>query len=610
MWLEILGQKNKLEDDENQDAVMKESKPKKKENKKKKKKEENSDDDYGGVRTRSQRKKKQVKEQDDNEEQDETNYVKFIYNIDDEDESDYEKKKKKKKSPKKKKNKTDDSEEETKNNNEEEENIELSDKICIQCKNPLRCGQLCIAINPPCYLGLEDIIPYHPHKNRCYKPSYLREIQYLHMNCYHPTIHRPYQVMFSPEIDSLELDDDELMDIYSNICSWQTKYRTLTKKKRDFDSKYFKDDEKEEGKKSSTPTKKKKKKRKVFDDEDEELLIANYGDSEEEEEEEKEEEEITPKRKRRTKGSPVKEVELFHSNDFLQPTANTTMNNTNSSPYLLSLADEIWSEILSYLPFDCLLKIESVCKAFHYYIGTDNNLLWKMLCERDLTPKAKEIQTKCFPLLENDFKLMYKLLYGNCCVECGKYIRGGLQILDEVKTRKTKKSSSSTSTSTNNNNINFKSLMESRGSILLEHDPFYYCFSIDNVLCEKCRESDKYQLISKTSLKKGYWIDDDELSKLRCLKSPNPWRRSKPMFKYSLLQIEHLQQSKLEQLLLDRLLEKKKWSVDKLKLFFNQVKKGKHGTSNILYDFLTKGNKDSKGKIKMVALEAETLLEG
>ena len=237
---------------------------------------------------------------------------------------------------------------------------------------------------------------------------------------------------------------------------------------------------------------------------------------------------------------------------------NRTSLVTGPSPYLLGLSDEIWYEILQYLPFDSLLQLSQISRSMFYY--SSMNSLWESLCVKFLCPRARSVQEEYFPTL--DYKTLFRKLYDNCCIQCGEYLRLDVE-LDNAMT-----------------------LAQSKGSIQVPTHPDYYHYLVDHCVCEKCQKSSALSTISKTEAKRIYFVNDRDFNALRCMKSPNPFHRSTAMFKFLRAQLQQIHNKNVEQVLKGYYHFSQNHSQKDFSRIIEDAKHGKYGKECKLYHML------------------------
>ena len=175
--------------------------------------------------------------------------------------------------------------------------------------------------------------------------------------------------------------------------------------------------------------------------------------------------------------------------------------NEESSPFFLGLSDEVWLEILKYLTICEIPVVAKSCKAMYHYSKLSG--LWKDMCRRICCDVDNTIQNY-FPTA--NYNMAFKRFYGNCCVMCGKYLRGKKLMEFSI------------------------SLAKSKGTLDLGEE--YYNYYIDDCLCRKCFKESHCDIVTKTDAKKNYLVTDAELDCLRSERSSIPHRTSSAMWKF------------------------------------------------------------------------------
>lgn len=97
------------------------------------------------------------------------------------------------------------------------------------------------------------------------------------------------------------------------------------------------------------------------------------------------------------------------------------------------LCEDVWYEILSYLPAKDLLSCSLVSKTINGYCN--NNILWKDLCKRDITDKIiKNLQKKIkFTKYKDIYRKWYILNKLKMKISSGRINFNKLSILQEVQ---------------------------------------------------------------------------------------------------------------------------------------------------------------------------------
>jgi len=420
----------------------------------------------------------------------------------------------------------------------------LINEPCFMCRKPLG-DDLCIGMNA--VHNIANYFPFHPLRFSSFDVSFDDtsekdwKKEYLHLDCFIPQIHRPFQCMF----ETARIDSDDLKEVELKIVQWQNLRRKMNQSK------------KKRAKESAV-----------------EEPVA--GEEEEHDAKKTKDNSGTPKRRQR---SPKKQKS--RDPDMPTPSKNVnsqvldvdSQNNASviaeseemASPYLFDLSDDVWIEIFKYLHVTSLPAIAQSCKTMYYYANL--NYLWESMCDR-VCSQTRQVQQQYFPNI-TAHNVLFKHLYENCCVVCGTYLRCG-QHLD-----------------------NPLSLAKSKGSVQLEKD--YYNYLVDNCICSSCEETSTLcNLISKTEAKKKYYITDTELNRLRCLKSPNPWHRSTAMFKYLETQVKAIHNDRVEYNIKKSYNKSKVHNEDQVYKIIEKTKQGLYGTDSTIYNYVMNGKKKDK----------------
>ncbi|EFC45313.1 F-box domain-containing protein [Naegleria gruberi] len=467
---------------------------------------------------------------------------------------------------------------------------------CLVCGQEIDQDELCIGLQALPRGLIEQVFPFHPDKtnsriinlgsirlgkhvdwnsldpikNDDLENSELPPIgkNYIHLlkNCFSPAIHRPFQCMF--EYKSIESEDVAMVE--RMIVDWQKLRKILSspQKKRKAVKEEDEDEEDSPSPKRVTRSRSRKK------------VVVKESSSEEEESESDSEEEKKPRRSRRLSRLSVKKEKVKKEDDVQDLLVKVEEDDGpvdekplfETSCYLLGLSDEIWCEILEYLNFDEYFNIAQVSKGMHFY--SNLKVVWKNFICRYICPNAQQVQTTHFPQLEDNYKELFMKLYNNCCIVCGEYLRGDIKLDNPV------------------------SLAQSKGEIRLAAHPAYYNFLVDNCVCTSCQSNSLVETISKTELKRFYNVSDTELSDMRCMKSPNPFHRSTPMFKYLISQAKVVHQKKQEKALLLLHSKFKKLKISKGAYFalIQRGKRGHFGNDCLVYLALTGDKSNYKQK--------------
>ncbi|KAG2374106.1 hypothetical protein C9374_011185 [Naegleria lovaniensis] len=451
--------------------------------------------------------------------------------------------------------------------------------LCLLCKKPVDDSLETISVGMRGVHDLQKFLPYHPNKQylleqeeRLSYSEFLHSLSqkklYVHLDCYSPYTVRPYQIMFETSLLNDQNPDEEWMGEFSNvlykrISRMQQLYRKVNGKKR---SKQKEEDEHAEEEEDEDDENSSHKKVKV------DSLQKTY----------------VKKKSPRKSGSKDSQASQSASSSSLDTSQSLQWvqslrdsMESFSSPYLFGLSDEIWNEILSYLTFPKLLSLNKVSKCFYYY--STQSTLWKEQCIQALCPNAIQVQEQYFPHWSNDFKKVFQLLYGNCCIICGEYMR-----LDEQLYQST-------------------SLSASMGSILVSKYPLYYNHLLDGCVCTACSGSSLAENITKTNAKKKYSVNDEDLNLIRCLRSPNPWHPSTAMCVYSDLQLQVLQSRKNEEAIIENCHKSKNHSKQNLFQLIRNARNGKYGKNCKLYAYLTSNKANAKTAFRDIFAYIDTL---
>ena len=415
---------------------------------------------------------------------------------------------------------------------------------CMICRETINNGEVCIGMRKVHDLAIH--FPYHPRRfleeeerlrsddhpfNENYFDDCKQDNDYVHTDCYPYQLVRPYACMFDDSSSNASLAEQK--QIHNLISDWQYGYRTLNAKtkKRKADN----DDESEKKTKTSKST--------------------------------------ATKRKRKTKKESTDSASSSTSSSTPGGSSSGTdyswmnaIDCTNvDSPFLFGLSDDAWYEILSYLPHYSIVKASQSCKALYLY--SNRSILWENLASKTICPNAKQVQQEYFPTLTDDFKKVFRLLYNNCCVICGDYIRKG----EELDNR--------------------KSLYRSKGGIIVESNPFYYNFMIDQCHCSTCSESPLTNTFTRTNAKTLYRVTDTELGCTRNFAKPNPYSPSVAMGIFLELQVKIFHLQKVEEELRKNFKKSKTHSKSDYLKIIDKAKRGDYGKDCKLYIFLNDSNK-------------------
>ncbi|KAG2374082.1 hypothetical protein C9374_011161 [Naegleria lovaniensis] len=498
-------------------------------------------------------------------------------------------------------------------NNQSSEGVD-NHPNCILCGQSFSHNELCIGMNS--VVGMESLFPYHPRRSLSkvlnsgvcsFDSATLTTANskpcYLHLDCFIPQIHRPFQCMFDYE-EKGPIEKEHQQELSQLIVKWQAMRRNANAKKKrknkeqekkkkemleksskiedeDDESSFLVDEEdshKPQKKKSKTFKSGAKTSSKMLEVSNQESTgrIQTRLQRKKKEQEKKEASKMEEDEEKDLNTSSLGEATTHPDSSFtLMTVASSSTENSErrvselseqseessaSSPYLLGLSDEIWNEILQYLPFDTLLQLSQVSRTMFYY--SEMNSLWEALCVKFLCPNARHVQKTYFPQLSNDFKTLFRKLYENCCIQCGEYLRLDVELDRSL------------------------SLAQSKGSIHVPSHPDYYHYLVDHCVCGKCQTSSAFSTISKTEAKRIFYVNDRDFNSLRCMKSPNPFHRSTAMFKFLKAPLQRIHNKNVEQVVKGFYIFSKVHSQQDFLKIIELAKHGKFGKDCKLYQLL------------------------